>query len=242
MDTFIRSELLLGEGSINTLKSKTILVFGCGGVGSYVIEGLVRTGISNFIIVDNDTVSKSNINRQIIATANTVGKSKVEVTKERILSINPSANVKAFETFILEDSLETICFENVDYVVDCIDTISGKIAIIKKAKELNIPIISSMGTGNKLDPLQFKITDISKTSVCPLAKVMRYELKKRNIKNVKVLFSTEIPIDLSNNELEKKLLQDEASVKHQIPGSVSFVPSIAGLLIAREIILDLLKG
>jgi tRNA A37 threonylcarbamoyladenosine dehydratase len=150
--------------------------------------------------------------------------------------------VKTFETFILEDSLETICFENVDYVVDCIDTISGKIAIIKKAKELNIPIISSMGTGNKLDPLQFKITDISKTSVCPLAKVMRYELKKRNIKNVKVLFSTEIPIDLSNNELEKKLLQDEASVKHQIPGSVSFVPSIAGLLIAREIILDLLKG
>lgn len=242
MDTFIRSELLLGEGSINTLKSKTILVFGCGGVGSYVIEGLVRTGISNFIIVDNDTVSKSNINRQIIATANTVGKSKVEVTKERILSINPSSNVKTFETFILEDSLETICFENVDYVVDCIDTISGKIAIIKKAKELNIPIISSMGTGNKLDPLQFKITDISKTSVCPLAKVMRYELKKRNIKNVKVLFSTEIPIDLSNNDLEKKLLQDEASVKHQIPGSVSFVPSIAGLLIAREIILDLLKG
>ena len=242
MDTFIRSELLLGEGSINILKSKTILVFGCGGVGSYVIEGLVRTGISNFIIVDNDIVSKSNINRQIIATANTVGKSKVEVTKERILSINPSSNVKTFETFILEDSLETICFENVDYVVDCIDTISGKIAIIKKAKELNIPIISSMGTGNKLDPLQFKITDISKTSVCPLAKVMRYELKKRNIKNVKVLFSTEIPIDLSNNELEKKLLQDEASVKHQIPGSVSFVPSIAGLLIAREIILDLLKG
>lgn len=242
MDTFIRSELLLGEGSINILKSKTILVFGCGGVGSYVIEGLVRTGICNFIIVDNDTVSKSNINRQIIATANTVGKSKVEVTKERILSINPSSNVKTFETFILEDSLETICFENVDYVVDCIDTISGKIAIIKKAKELNIPIISSMGTGNKLDPLQFKITDISKTSVCPLAKVMRYELKKRNIKNVKVLFSTEIPIDLSNNQLEKKLLQDEASVKHQIPGSVSFVPSIAGLLIAREIILDLLKG
>ncbi len=242
MDTFIRSELLLGEGSINTLKSKTILVFGCGGVGSYVIEGLVRTGISNFIIVDNDIVSKSNINRQIIATANTVGKSKVEVTKERILSINQAANVKTFETFILEDSLETICFENVDYVVDCIDTISGKIAIIKKAKELNIPVISSMGTGNKLDPLQFKITDISKTSVCPLAKVMRYELKKRNIKNVKVLFSTEIPIDLSNNELEKKLLQDEASVKHQIPGSVSFVPSIAGLLIAREIILDLLKG
>lgn len=242
MDTFIRSELLLGEGSINTLKSKTVLVFGCGGVGSYVIEGLVRTGISNFIIVDNDTVSKSNINRQIIATTNTIGKSKVEVTKERILSINPISNVLTYETFILEDSLETINFENVDYVVDCIDTISGKIAIIKKAKELNIPVISSMGTGNKLDPLQFKITDISKTSVCPLAKVMRYELKKRNIKNVKVLFSTETPIDLSNNELEKKLLQDEGSVKHQIPGSVSFVPSIAGFLIAREIILDLLKG
>ena len=242
MDTFIRSELLLGAGSINKLNSKTVLIFGCGGVGSFVIEGLVRTGISNFIIVDNDTVSKSNINRQIIATTNTIGKSKVEVTKERILSINPISNVLTYETFILEDSLESINFENVDYVVDCIDTISGKIAIIKKAKELNIPVISSMGTGNKLDPLQFKITDISKTSVCPLAKVMRYELKKRNIKNVKVLFSTETPIDLSNNELEKKLLQDEASLKHQIPGSVSFVPSIAGLLIAREIILDLLKG
>lgn len=242
MDTFIRSELLLGEGSISKLNSKTVLVFGCGGVGSFVIEGLVRTGISNFIIVDNDTVSKSNINRQIIATTNTIGKSKVEVTKERILSINPISNVLTYETFILENSLESINFENVDYVVDCIDTISGKIAIIKKAKELNIPVISSMGTGNKLDPLQFKITDISKTSVCPLAKVMRYELKKRNIKNVKVLFSTETPIDLSNNELEKKLLQDEGSVKHQIPGSVSFVPSIAGLLIAREIILDLLKG
>ena len=242
MDTFIRSELLLGAGSINKLNSKTVLVFGCGGVGSFVIEGLVRTGVCNFIIVDNDTVSKSNINRQIIATTNTIGKSKVEVTKERILSINPISNVLTYETFILEDSLESINFENVDYVVDCIDTISGKIAIIKKAKELIIPVISSMGTGNKLDPLQFKITDISKTSVCPLAKVMRYELKKRNIKNVKVLFSTETPIDLSNNELEKKLLQDEASVKHQIPGSVSFVPSIAGLLIAREIILDLLKG
>ena len=242
MDTFIRSELLLGEGSTQILKDKKVLVFGCGGVGSYVIEGLVRTGVANFIIVDNDTVSKSNINRQIIATLDTIGKSKVEVTKERILSINKDAKVTAFNTFILEDTIDNIDFNNVDYVIDCIDTISGKIAIIKKAKELNIPVISSMGTGNKLDPLQFKIVDISKTSVCPLAKVMRYELKKRNIKNVKVLFSTETPIDLSKNRLEKQLLENEDSIKHQIPGSIAFVPSVAGLLIAREVILELLKG
>lgn len=242
MDTFIRSELLLGEGSIQLLKNKKILIFGCGGVGSYVIEGLARTGITNFVIVDNDIVSKSNINRQIIATLDTIGKKKVEVTKERILSINKDAQVTTFDTFVLENTINNIDFKNIDYVIDCIDTISGKIAIIAKAKELNIPVISSMGTGNKLDPLQFKIVDISKTSVCPLAKVMRYELKKRNIKNVKVLFSTETPIDLSNNNIEKQLLKNEDSIKHQIPGSIAFVPSVAGLLIAREVILELLKG
>ena len=186
-------------------------------------------------------VEETNINRQIIATVNSIGKLKTTVTKERILSINPSANVMTYDTFILPETINIINFSNVDFIIDCIDTISGKLAIIETAKKLNIPVISSMGTGNKLDPTLFKIVDISKTNTCPLAKVMRYELKKRNIKNVPVLFSTEIPIDLSNSPLEKKLLNEENSIKHQIPGSISFVPSIAGLLISRYVILELIK-
>lgn len=241
MDKFVRSALLIGEDNINKLKNKTIMIFGCGGVGSYVIEGLVRTGIQNFILIDNDTVSKSNINRQIIADESTIGMIKTQVVKERILKINSKCNVTTYEIFVLPETINQISFDNVDYIVDCIDTISGKIAIIETAKKLNIPVISSMGTGNKLDPMQFKIADISKTNTCPLAKVMRYELKKRNIKNVDVLFSTELPIDLSTNPLEQKLLKQETSIKHQIPGSISFVPSIAGLLIARHIILNIIK-
>ena len=241
MDAFIRSALLLGEDNLDILSTKTVMIFGCGGVGSYVVEGLVRTNIQNFVLIDNDTVSESNINRQIIATVNSIGKLKTTVTKERILSINPSANVMTYDTFILPETINIINFSNVDFIIDCIDTISGKLAIIETAKKLNIPVISSMGTGNKLDPTLFKIVDISKTNTCPLAKVMRYELKKRNIKNVPVLFSTEIPIDLSNSPLEKKLLNEENSIKHQIPGSISFVPSIAGLLISRYVILELIK-
>lgn len=241
MDAFIRSALLLGEDNLDILSAKTVMIFGCGGVGSYVVEGLVRTNIQNFVLIDNDTVSESNINRQIIATVNSIGKLKTTVTKERILSINPSANVMTYDTFILPETINSINFSNVDFIIDCIDTISGKLAIIETAKKLNIPVISSMGTGNKLDPTLFKIVDISKTNTCPLAKVMRYELKKRNIKNVPVLFSTEIPIDLSNSPLEKKLLNEESSIKHQIPGSISFVPSIAGLLISRYVILELIK-
>lgn len=241
MDAFIRSALLLGEDNLDILSAKTVMIFGCGGVGSYVVEGLVRTNIQNFVLIDNDTVSESNINRQIIATVNSIGKLKTTVTKERILSINPSANVMTYDTFILPETINSINFSNVDFIIDCIDTISGKLAIIETAKKLNIPVISSMGTGNKLDPTLFKIVDISKTNTCPLAKVMRYELKKRNIKNVPVLFSTEIPIDLSNSPLEKKLLNEENSIKHQIPGSISFVPSIAGLLISRYVILELIK-
>ena len=241
MDKFIRSALLIGEENINKLTTKTVMIFGCGGVGSYVIEGLVRTGIKNFVLIDNDEVSISNINRQIIATTNTIGNLKTKVCKERILSINPDSNVFTYEQFVLPETINTIDFNNVDFIVDCIDTISGKIPIIEKAKSLNIPVISSMGTGNKLDPSLFKIVDISKTHTCPLAKVMRYELRKRNIKNVPVLFSTEEPIDLSNSLLEKKMLNEENSIKHQIPGSIAFVPSIAGLLIARFIILELIK-
>lgn len=241
MDAFIRSALLLGEENINKLSTKTVMIFGCGGVGSYVIEGLSRTAVKNFILIDNDTVSISNINRQIIATSSSVGKLKVDVCKERILSINPLAIVKTYNEFILPETINNIDYTNVDFIVDCIDTISGKIAIIETAKKLNIPVISSMGTGNKLDPSLFKIVDISKTHTCPLAKVMRYELRKRNIKDVPVLYSTEEPIDLSNSILEQKLLNEENSIKHQIPGSIAFVPSVAGLLISRYIILKLIE-
>ena len=241
MDAFIRSALLLGEDNLIKLSTKTVMIFGCGGVGSYVIEGLVRTGIKNFVLIDNDIVSKSNINRQIIATTETIGKLKTKVAKERILSINPSSNVITYEEFILPETINNINFNNIDFIVDCIDTISGKLSIIETAKIHNIPIISSMGTGNKLDPTKFQIVDISKTHTCPLAKVMRYELRKRNITNVPVLFSTEEPINLSNSPLEQKMLNEENSIKHQIPGSISFVPSIAGLLISRFIILELTK-
>ena len=241
MDKFIRSALLLGEENIEKLYNKTVMIFGLGGVGSYVLEGLVRTGIKNFILIDNDEVSSTNINRQIIATSSTIGMKKTEVCKNRILDINNDAIVTTYNTFVLPDTINEIDFTNVDFVIDCIDTISGKLSIIEKAKSLNIPVICSMGTGNKLDPTLFKIVDIYKTNTCPLAKVMRYELKKRNIKDVPVLFSTEIPIDLSSSSLEQKLLNEENSIKHQIPGSIAFVPSIAGLLISRYVILELIK-
>lgn len=240
MERFSRSMLVLPDNSINVLKAKKVAIFGIGGVGSFTLETLARTGIENFVIVDNDTVSITNINRQIIATTSNIDKYKVDVARERILDINPNISVKAYNTFVTKDNINDFNFSEYDYIVDAIDTISSKILLIEKAKEYNIPIISSMGTGNKLDPLKFQITDISKTSVCPLAKVMRYELRKRNIKNVKVLYSTEEPIDITNHPIELELLMENPH-KHQIPGSVAFVPSVAGILIAREVILDLIK-
>ena len=240
MERFSRSMLVLPDNSINVLKYKKVAIFGIGGVGSFTLETLTRTGIENFEIIDNDTVSISNINRQIIATTSNIDKYKVDVARERILDINPNINVKTYNTFVTKDNINDFNFSEYDYIVDAIDTISSKILLIEKAKEYNIPIISSMGTGNKLDPLKFQITDISKTSVCPLAKVMRYELRKRNIKNVKVLFSTEEPIDITKHPIELELLKENPH-KHQIPGSIAFVPSVAGILIAREVILDLIK-
>lgn len=240
MERFSRSMLVLPENSINTLKNKKVAIFGIGGVGSFTLETLARTGIENFVIVDNDTVSISNINRQIIATTSTIDKYKVDVAKDRLFDINPNINVQTYNTFVTKDNINDFNYREFDYIVDAIDTISSKILLIEKAKEFNIPIISSMGTGNKLDPLKFQITDISKTTVCPLAKVMRYELRKRNIKNVKVLYSTEEPIDITNHPIELELLKENPH-KHQIPGSIAFVPSVAGILIAREVILDLIK-
>lgn len=223
--------MLIGEKAIATLKNSRVAVFGAGGVGGYVIEALARSGVGAIDIIDNDTVSESNINRQIIALRSTIGSLKTEIARKRVLDINPECKVTLFETFVLPENIDSFDFSCYDYIVDAIDTVSGKLAIIEKAYKEGIPVISSMGTGNKLDPTKFTITDISKTSVCPLARVMRYELKKRGVKKVKVLFSTEEPI---------KPDKSENSGKRTPPGSISFVPSAAGLIIGGEVIKDLI--
>ena len=246
---FSRTELIIGKEKVEILKKSKVAVFGIGGVGSYVVEGLARSGICEFILVDNDEVSISNINRQIIATTKTVGKPKVEVAKNRILEINPDAKVEIFKEFFMPDT-EGILDESIDYIVDCIDTVTAKIELVIRANKLNIPIISCMGTGNKLDPTKFEITDIYKTSVCPLAKVIRKELKQRGIKKLKVLYSKEEPIKVfannGNNEIDGKgenvqEINNENKVRKQTPGSISFVPSVAGLIIAGEVIKELIK-
>lgn len=233
LNQFSRTELLIGKEAIKKLNKSKVAIFGIGGVGSYVVEGLVRAGVGNFILVDNDTVSETNINRQIIATTKTIGMSKVEVAKSRILEINPNAKVEIIKEFFMPESKE-ILDDSVDYIVDAVDTVTAKIELIQRANKLNIPIISSMGTGNKLDCAKFEITDIYKTSVCPLAKVMRKELKQRGIQKLKVLYSKEEPIKV------KELIQNEEN-KKQVPGSISFVPSVAGLIISGEVIKDLIK-
>ena len=227
---FCRTELLLGSGSVDRLKNEKVAIFGLGGVGSFVAEGLARAGIGNFILVDKDIVSVSNLNRQLIATHDTIGKLKVDVEKERILSINPDANVLTYPEFFMTGN-SSIIDSSITYIVDCIDTVTAKIELVMQAQALDIPIISSMGTGNKLDPTKFEITDIYKTSVCPLAKVMRKELKARNVKKLKVLYSKEEPI--------KTNVVDENG--KNIPGSISFVPSVAGLIIAGEVVKDLIS-
>ena len=236
---FSRTELLIGKDGIKKLQSSKIVIFGIGGVGSFVVEALARAGIGKFILVDNDTVALSNLNRQLIATYETIGKSKVEVAKTRILSINPNAQVEVYEEFFTPESKE-IFDKTADYIVDCIDTVTSKIELIIRANKLNIPIISSMGTGNKLDPTKFEITDIYKTSICPLAKVMRKELRNRGIKKLKVLYSKEEPIK-QERTAQEQLKKEENSNKKQIPGSISFVPSVAGLIIAGEVVKDILE-
>ena len=224
---FSRTELLIGKENIEKLRDKKIAIFGLGGVGSFVTEGIIRCGIKNLILVDNDEISPSNINRQLYALQSTIGKKKTDLAKERCLDINPLANIQTFNLFYLEETQNQIDLSDCDYIIDAIDTVSAKLLLIGNAKKLNVPIISSMGTGNKLNPFAFQISDIFKTSVCPLARTMRYELKKRGynsktLKNLKVLFSTEIPA---------------SSIRP--PASISFVPSVAGLMIASEVIKDL---
>ncbi len=231
MEEFIRTEMLIGKNNLEQLKIKRVAVFGIGGVGSYTIEALARAGVGHLMIVDNDTISLSNINRQLIALHSTVGKNKTAVMKSRIYDINPHCEVVAENIFYSAKS--DIDLTGYDYIVDAIDTVSSKLDLITLAKNHNIPIISSMGTGNKLDASRFKITDIKNTSVCPLARVMRKELKNRGVLALKVLFSDEQPISPSPS------LSDES--RRQIPASISFVPSVAGLLIAGEVIKDMIN-
>ncbi|EKO1914497.1 tRNA threonylcarbamoyladenosine dehydratase [Clostridium botulinum] len=228
-----RTEFLIGKEAIEKLNKSKVVVLGVGGVGSFVIEALVRSGVGNIAIVDNDTIDITNINRQIHANLNTVGKSKVEVMKERILSINPKCNVKTHQVFINEDNINEIVDKDTDYVVDAIDTASSKILSIVWCDKNNINIISSMGTANKLYPSKLKIADIYDTKVCPLAKIMRYELRKRNIKSLKVLYSEENPIKNNNRPLNDK--------GRPTPASIAFVPPCAGLIIAGEVVRDIIK-
>ena len=230
-NAFCRTEYLIGQEALQKLKNSKVAIFGIGGVGSYVVEALARSGVGSFVLVDKDTVSISNLNRQLIATLDTIGKNKVDIAKERILSINPNAKVKTFADFFMPGNTN-ILDNSITYIVDAIDTVTAKIELVIQAKKLDIPIISSMGTGNKLDPTKFEISDIYDTPVCPLAKVMRKELKSRNISHLKVLYSKEKPIKTNIIDENGKL----------IPGTISFVPSVAGLIIAKEVVFDLIQN
>lgn len=231
---FLRSEMLIGESAMQKLKESRVAVFGLGGVGSYIAEALARAGVGTLDIVDNDIICESNLNRQLYALHSTMGKFKVDVAKERILDINPNIKVNTYKTFFLPETADEFDFSEYSYVADAIDTVTGKIELVLQAKRAGVPVISSMGTGNKLNPALLKISDIYKTSVCPLARVMRTELKKRGVKDLKVVYSEEKPIVPAINESEN-------TNRRQTPGSMSFVPPAAGILIAREIVCDLIK-
>lgn len=234
INEYSRTELLIGSEGMEQLRGASVLVFGVGGVGSHCIEALARSGIGHLILVDNDTVSLTNINRQSIALHSTVGQYKTKVMKEKIRDIDPAIRVDTYETFVLPDNVETVFREQPDYVIDAIDTVTAKLAVIEYALERGIPVISSMGTGNKLHPELFEITDISKTSVCPLCRVMRRELKARGIEHLKVVYSKEKPVDTSGRETG-----EDPGARRSVPGSISFVPPAAGLLIAGEVIREL---
>ncbi|MBT1279746.1 tRNA threonylcarbamoyladenosine dehydratase [Thermoanaerobacter sp. CM-CNRG TB177] len=233
MDIFSRTELLIGKEGLLKLKNSTVAVFGIGGVGSFAVEGLVRAGIGKLVLIDGDDVCVTNLNRQIHATTFTIGKPKVDVMKDRILAINPEAQVLTFKEFYSSKNSDKLLSKEYDYVIDAIDRVPSKVDLIAKCTLLGIPIISSMGAGNKLDPTKFEVGDIYQTSVCPLAKVMRRELRKRGIKSLKVVYSEEEPI--------KNFYRSEAKISKPAPGSISFVPSVVGLILAAEVVKDLLK-
>lgn len=247
LNQFSRTELLLGKEALEKLNNARVAVFGIGGVGGYTVEALARSGVGNLDLIDDDKVCLTNINRQIIATRKTIGKYKVEVMKERVLDINPNVNVVTHQCFYSAETADQFDFTQYDYIVDAIDTVSAKLEMIVRATDGQVPIISCMGAGNKLDPTRFEVTDIYKTSVCPLAKVMRKELKARGIKKLKVVYSQEPitkPIEDMSISCKSSCVcppgtQRKCTAKRQIPGSISFVPSVAGLIIAGEVIKDI---
>ncbi|MDD6435390.1 MAG: tRNA threonylcarbamoyladenosine dehydratase [Clostridiales bacterium] len=249
LNQFSRTQLLLGEEAMEKLKNARVAVFGIGGVGGYVCEALARTGVGHFDLIDDDKVCLTNINRQIIATRKTVGRYKTEVMKERMLEINPDIEVTLHQCFFLPETAEDFHFEDYDYVVDAVDTVTAKIELVMKCKETGVPIISSMGAGNKLDASAFQVADIYKTQMCPLAKVMRRELKKRGVKRLKVVYSEEKPIspreDMSisckSNCICPPGAEHKCTERRAIPGSVAFVPSVAGLIMAGEVVKDLIE-
>lgn len=248
-DQFSRTELLIGSSGMDRLKNARVAIFGIGGVGGYTAEALARSGIGTLDLIDDDKVCLTNLNRQIYALHSTIGKYKVDVAKERILDINPEAKVHAWQTFYLPDTADQFDFKEYDYVVDAIDTVTGKLALVQQAEAAGTPIISSMGAGNKLDPTAFQVADIYKTSVCPLARVMRRELKKRGIRRLKVVYSTEPAIEPAasdENSCKTGCVCPPGSARtcaqrRQVPGSTAFVPSVAGLIIASEVVKDLLE-
>ena len=246
---FSRTELLLGKDAMQKLSESRVAVFGVGGVGGYVCEALVRSGVGAFDLIDDDKVCLTNLNRQIIATRKTVGNYKVDVMKERILDINPNADVRIHKCFFLPENADEFPFGEYDYVVDAVDTVTAKIELVMQAQKMHVPIISSMGAGNKLDGSQFRVADIYKTKVCPLAKVMRHELKKRGVKKLKVVYSEEMPtrpiedmaISCRTNCICPPGAEHKCTERRDIPGSVAFVPSVAGLIIAGEVVKDLCR-
>lgn len=250
LNEFSRTQLLLGNDAMDTLSRSCVAVFGIGGVGTFVAEALSRCGVGKLMLFDDDSVCMTNINRQLIALHSTIGRKKVDVMKNRILDINPRCEVTANECFYAESNADQFDLSVCDYIVDAIDTVSSKLTLIERAKKANVPIISAMGAGNKLDPTRFEITDIYKTSVCPLAKVMRHELRARGIESLKVVYSKEEVItpqqteELSckNNCICPPGAQRNCNVRRQVPGSVSFVPSVAGLILASEVVRDLVKS
>ena len=247
LNQFSRTQLLLGESAMQELANKRVAVFGIGGVGGYACEALVRSGIGAFDLIDDDKVCLTNLNRQIIATRKTVGRYKTEVMRERMLEINPNVDVRIHNCFFLPENADKFPFDEYDYIIDAVDTVTAKISIIMKANELGIPVISSMGAGNKLDPTAFMVADIYKTRVCPLAKVMRRELKKRGVKKLKVVYSEEQPtrpiedmsISCRTNCICPPGAEHKCTERRDIPGSVAFVPSVVGLIIAGEVIKDI---
>lgn len=235
---FDRTKRLLGTDAMKKLNQSHVAVFGIGGVGGHAVDALVRSGIGEITIVDSDDVAESNINRQLIATTKTIGRKKVDVMKEHLLEINPDVKVNVHDCFFLPETRNEFNFSNYDYVIDAVDTVTAKLALVEMCQEAAVPIVSSMGAGNKLDPTAFEVTDIYKTSVCPLAKVMRKELKARGIKKLKVVYSREIPVEPFEDE---GFISDERRSRRATPGSIAFVPSVAGLILAGEVVKDLTK-